>query len=189
MYKLCKTEQSANRQRLLEEGLLLAMSSKRYEEITVCDLCDQMGIPRKSFYRYFSSKDGALYALIDDTLLEFEQTCGFLSGTGYQDPDLKGFYEFWYRHRLLLDVLAKSGLGGILTARAITKAQTEYNVSSRVTDVSPQVRHFSVSFGICGLMCIMGQWHAGGCRETPEEMAAVTEQILSTPLVHLVGKN
>ena len=63
MYKLCRTEQSAQRQRQLEQGLLLAMKTKRYEEITISDLCDQMGIPRKSFYRYFSSKDGALHAL------------------------------------------------------------------------------------------------------------------------------
>ena len=72
MYKLCKTEQSAQRQRELERGLLNAMSTHQYEEISVSDLCDQMEIPRKSFYRYFSSKDGALHALIDHTLLEFE---------------------------------------------------------------------------------------------------------------------
>ena len=51
MYKLCKTEQSARRQRELEQGLLAAMSTHQYEEITVSDLCDQMNIPRKSFYR------------------------------------------------------------------------------------------------------------------------------------------
>ena len=70
MYKLCKTEQSAQRQRQLEEGLLTAMRTKRYEESSISDLCDQMGIPRKSFYRYFSGKDGALHALIDHTLME-----------------------------------------------------------------------------------------------------------------------
>ena len=56
MYKLCKTEQSAQRQRSLEEGLLPAMKTKRYEEITISDLCSQMEIPRKSFYRYFPAR-------------------------------------------------------------------------------------------------------------------------------------
>ena len=72
MYKLCKTERSANRQRQLEEGLLTAMETTRYDDISVSDLCEQMDIPRKSFYRYFDSKDGALQALIDHTLMEFE---------------------------------------------------------------------------------------------------------------------
>ena len=71
MYKLCKTEQSAARQRQLEQGLLQVMSTSRYEDINVSGLCQKMGIPRKSFYRYFSSKDGALHALIDHTLMEY----------------------------------------------------------------------------------------------------------------------
>ena len=37
MYKLCKTEQSAARQRLLESGLLEAMSLQRYEEISISE--------------------------------------------------------------------------------------------------------------------------------------------------------
>ena len=72
MYKLCKTEQSAARQRELEEGLLNIMLSRHYDEISVSELCDQLNVPRKSFYRYFSGKDGALHALIDHTLLEYE---------------------------------------------------------------------------------------------------------------------
>ena len=68
MYKLCKTEQSALRQRELEEGLLKTMSVHHYDDISVSDLCQQMDIPRKSFYRYFSSKDGALFALIEKTV-------------------------------------------------------------------------------------------------------------------------
>ena len=72
MYKACKTEQSAARQRELEQGLLAAMISHPFDEISISDLCTQIGIPRKSFYRYFSSKEGALHALLDHTLMEME---------------------------------------------------------------------------------------------------------------------
>ena len=72
MYKLCKTEQSAKRQRELEQVLLRMMNSTLYEDITVINFCENAGIPRKAFYRYFSSKDGALHALLDHTLLELE---------------------------------------------------------------------------------------------------------------------
>ena len=51
MYKLCKTEQSAGRQRELEQGLLHLMLKNRYEDISVSDLCNFMKIPRNSFYR------------------------------------------------------------------------------------------------------------------------------------------
>ncbi len=72
MYKLCKTEQSAARQKELEQGLMELMTVTRYEDISVSDLCLELNIPRKAFYRYFSSKDGALHGLIDHTLLGFE---------------------------------------------------------------------------------------------------------------------
>ena len=65
MYKFCKTEQSFQRQRELEQGLLAMMEHHRFEEISVSDLCDRLNIPRKSFYRYFSSKDGK--SLVEET--------------------------------------------------------------------------------------------------------------------------
>lgn len=71
MYKRCVTEQSACRQRELEQGVLRIMTEQRYEDIAVIDLCNGLNIPRKAFYRYFSSKEGALFALIDHTLMDF----------------------------------------------------------------------------------------------------------------------
>ena len=58
MYNLCKTEQSALRQRQIEDTLLSEMAVRRYEGISVSDLCQKSAIPRKAFYRYFSSKEG-----------------------------------------------------------------------------------------------------------------------------------
>ncbi len=71
MYKRCITEQSARWQRELEQGLLEIMATRRYEDITIMELCSWLDIPRKAFYRYFSSKEGAIYALIDHTLMDF----------------------------------------------------------------------------------------------------------------------
>ena len=127
MYKLCKTEQSASRQRQLEQGLLKAMGKHRFEEISVSDLCDDLGIPRKSFYRYFSSKDGALFALLDHTLLQFYEIDGknrLAGGTALGDLD--SFFKFWYTHKELLDALQRSQLEGLLVQRATMLAKKEY---------------------------------------------------------------
>ena len=71
MYKRCVTEQSAKRQRELEQGLLEVMAVRRFEDISITDLCLSLDIPRKAFCRYFSSREGALCALIDHTLMDF----------------------------------------------------------------------------------------------------------------------
>ena len=186
MYKLCKTEQSAQRQRSLEEGLLTAMKTKRYEEITISDLCSQMEIPRKSFYRYFSSKDGALYALIDHTLLDFEQQTGILTGDalGNVARDLRHFFAFWQERRQLLDALERSGLSGVLVQRAISQAQNEY-VPSRFPS-NPEARamqQHTITFAICGLMSMVTRWHRSGYAESVAEMAQIATTLLTKPLM------
>lgn len=191
MYKLCKTEQSATRQRQLEEGLLAAMKVKRYEEISISDLCEQMQIPRKSFYRYFSSKDGALHALLDHTLLDFEQQTGILSGAGLRDAhaDLKHFFDFWLKNKSLLDALERSGISGILVQRAINQAQNEFQTPRYPpTPEMKAVQSHAITFTICGLMSMVTRWHRGGCAESTAEMAQIATLMLTRPLVQMPEK-
>ena len=46
MYKLCKTERSAKRQREIEHALLDLMTERHYETISVTELCEKMVMPR-----------------------------------------------------------------------------------------------------------------------------------------------
>ena len=54
MAKTCTTEKTAARQRWIENGLLELMLEKRFEDISVTELCDHLSLSRRSFYRYFS---------------------------------------------------------------------------------------------------------------------------------------
>lgn len=186
MYKLCKTEQSAARQRQLEQGLLQVMSTSRYEDINVSGLCQKMGIPRKSFYRYFSSKDGALHALIDHTLMEygvFDENRPVRSSRTLHS-DLKGFFEFWIRHEKLLSALERSSMSGVLIERSINYASSETVFPNRfMSGESREMRQHVVTFAVCGLMTMMVQWHHGGYKESASEMAVVAARLLTQPLV------
>ena len=145
-----------------------------------------MELPRKSFYRYFSSKDGALYALIDHTLLDFEQQTGILTGNtlGNVSRDLQHFFAFWQERRQLLDALERSGLSGVLVQRAISQAQNEY-VPSR-SPANPEIRamqYHAVTFAICGLMSMVTRWHRSGYSESVTEMAQIATTLLTRPLI------
>lgn len=183
MYKLCKTEQSANRQRQLEKGLLDAMLVTRYEDISVSDLCERMGVPRKSFYRYFSSKDGALYALLDHTMLQF-YTEGFRSAKGGTAlGDLGQFFVFWHEHRDLLKALDRSQLSGILMERATVLALREKLMPIRIQSWSADLQGLALSFAICGLISMVFQWHRQGYRLSVEELTGVAAAMLTKPLI------
>lgn len=185
MYKLCKTEQSMKRQRQLELGLLKQMLARRYEDLSVSDLCDQLKIPRKSFYRYFSSKDGALYALLDHTMLEFYEG-GFHSPDGGTAlGDLDQFFVFWYQHKELLTALQRSSLSGILVERATILAQKERLMPNRMQGMSSEIQGLALSFSICGLLSMVIQWHAQGYTVSPEEMTRLAKEMLTQPLIPL----
>lgn len=185
MYKLCKTEQSAQRQRELERGLLAAMSTHQYDEISVSDLCDQMEIPRKSFYRYFSSKDGALHALIDHTLLEYESFPSTLKPgekRTYQ-KDLERFFLFWKAQKPLLDALERSGISGVLVTRSIDHALSAAGTPTRFLHQDERVaREHATMFGVCGLMSMVLNWHHTGYQLTPRQMSVIAVQLLTEPL-------
>ena len=184
MYKFCKTEQSFQRQRELEQGLLAMMAHQRFEEISVSDLCDRMGIPRKSFYRYFSSKDGALFALLDHTIMEFYDT-GSIEGLrgGTPSGDLERFFQFWKSHRKLIDAMQRSNLSGMLVERAVNLAKQEQLMPGYVRDWEDTLKDVAMSFAVCGLMSMVLQWHYEGYKIPTEQMAKAAVTMLSRPLI------
>jgi len=185
LYKQCRTEQSAARQRELEQGLLEAMEEQLFVDITVSDLCDRMGIPRKSFYRYFSSKEGALSALLDHTLLEFESGSRdvFFGGQGLEKT-LEWFFRFWKEQKRLLDALERSGLSGHLVLRAIEYAKMSAGTPLRfMLNEEKLAREYGTSFMVCGLMAMVLQWHHNGYPLQPQQMAAIALQMTTNPLV------
>ena len=184
MYKLCKTEQSAARQRQLEQGLLQAMLTQQYEDISISELCDRLGVPRKSFYRYFSSKDGALYALLDHTMMEFFEAEGSSSVIvpGTQMGDLDRYFTFWRQHSDLINALHRNGLAGILVDRALKLAQRERLMPGYIQQMPQETQSLALSFAVCGLISMVLQWYAQGFKTSPEEMTRIAVSILTKPL-------
>lgn len=188
MYKLCKTEQSAARQRQLEKGLLLAMSTHHYAEISVSDLCSWLNIPRKSFYRYFSGKDGALHALIDHTLLEFE-SFGIAERPGEKQTfqsELERFFSFWIHQKPLLDALERSNMSGQLVIRTIEHALSDTGTMGRfLLQEDREIRRHATMFGVCGLMAMVLEWHHGGYVMSARQLASIASSLLTEPMYSL----
>ncbi len=185
MYKLCKTEQSATRQKLIETALLDKMKSKRFEDISVSELCEALSMPRKAFYRYFESKDGALRALLDHTLADFQHF-----GSEYTDHeqrslarDLEQFYLFWLRRREMLDAFEKSNLTGLLIQSSLQYSISDHiNPRKFLPEESDWMRSQVFLFAISGLMTSMLEWYRRGFCESTRSMAEAACRMLSAPL-------
>ena len=185
MYKQCKTEQSASRQRRMEIGLLELMNIKPFEDISVSDLCEHLQIPRKSFYRYFSSKEGAFNALLDHTMMEYE---GFNAVYAERDQrtlqkELTQFFLFWMAHKDLLDALAKNNMSGNLVERTMSHISNGEVIPRRFLSDETLYAQKQVSlFCISGLMSIVLTWHKDGYPQSAEQMATITARLVSQPL-------
>ena len=185
MYKRCVTEQSAQRQRELEAGLLSTMLTRPYEDISVSDLCETLKIPRKSFYRYFTSKDGALHALIDHTILDFSGEM-FSGDLGATLATLERFFQFWKNRKPLLDALQRNNLSGILIQRAVARTTEEELLSPKLfPPQSGLPRDYAAHFFVTGLLTMVLQWHSNHYDIPAKEMSEISAHLLTHPMVDI----
>lgn len=176
MYKICHTEESSRRQRQLEQGLLDVLQNMPYEKITLTHLCSRMQIPRKSFYRYFPTKDDCLLALIDHTLSDCNDIAlKGLTGSGTLDQSVQlRFFRFWMEHSALLDAIRDNGLRYLLLDRTTVIVDRMKENTESGSFARDQAEYF-IAYG---LMTTVLRWHHYGFRSSPEEMAEVFGQLL-----------
>jgi len=185
MYKLCKTEQSAQRQREIEKALLSALEKKNYQDITITELCLTLHMPRKTFYRYFGSKDDALYALIEHTMFDYS---GFnqKSYEGIErtlQREIYDFFNFWYERRDFLDIFHRNGmLDKIIEVSVNFPIKDLVNLSKFLPNDSEWARARIFKFAVCGLITSMIDWYKEGFKTNISDMVNISCRVLSQPL-------
>lgn len=185
MYKICKTESSARRQREIENCLLELMSIKRYEDITITELSEKMNMPRKAFYRYFDSKEDALYALIDHTMAEYS---GFTVDKSRDSNrslrrELEEYFKFWISKQYLLNALDRSGLVGTLIERNISYPVKDVIMLEKfLPDEDRDISESIFKFAFSGLVYTMINWYRDGFATSTADMAKVACRMLREPL-------
>lgn len=178
MYKHCNTEDSARRQRQLEQCLLELMKENPYNSITIGQLCQHAGVSRKSFYRYFDSKDGCLHALLDHTIMD---------GFAYYMPENQiarfdltvctRIFEFWQQQTPLLDVLEKNSLSLQILQRTVRYILEEEPDYARFMGISPDYVMEHIIYHIGALKGLIITWHHGGYRKTAAQMGQILYQL------------
>lgn len=187
MYKICKTEGSALRQRMLENTLLEAMGAKPYSKITISALCQQAGIPRKAFYRYFSTMDDALLALIDHTLAG----CNGMTLMGWDGSDrfsvdtIECFFSYWLEQKPFLDALTANGFWPKLLERTIIFINRQKTGLEQPEIGEHYEQDLPEYFVAAGLMSTVLRWYSHGYPSTPRRMAEAAAGLLAAPGIPL----
>lgn len=181
MYHKCSTEKGVQKQRRIEQGLMELMKQYPYEDITVSMLTNYLQIPRKTFYRHYGCKDDALYALLDHTLMDYEQL--IVQRLPYHSrTEIESYFEFWGAHGTLLDALNQNNLSGMLTQFAIRKALQEHGSWSNLHSVDTPSEKDALVFTVSGMYSLMMNWYQNGCNRSPKQMAEISIQLLMQPM-------
>lgn len=186
MYKKCKTAPSISRQKEIEKVFLNLLITNSYEDLTVCTICQKAQIPRKAFYRYFDGKEGLLKALIEHTLLGYQDFyLNFKSGRRTLQGELECFFAFWLHdpQKTLLKVMIKNSLVGHILKLSQSSSLIE-NVDAKkfLPNETDAMRSQIFNFAISGLMTLMLEWFNGGHKESPAKMAEISCRLIQHPL-------
>lgn len=174
MYKQCRIEQSAKRQREFELALLRLMKYKSYLRISVTDLCKETNVPRNAFYRYFETMDDVLDALLDYECLEslkcFDDD---IIIRGNAQKCFEEFFVYWSQKCELLNILEKYELSTRLITRASQMMIADSTERQKCLSVKDMQKICFINSGVL----LMVLWHHSGMKQSPREMGMELQKI------------
>lgn len=168
-------------QKYFIDALLALMAEKDYEKISVSELAKRAQYDRRTFYRYFKSKDDILclhYAELLHEMAELTNQKGVLTPRSF----CLAYFEFWNGHTDFLTLLDRHRLLHFLGERQ--ELMIYHHVGHRVQEDLPDTLSETAEFGQYsfyftqgGLWSALIYWVHTGMKQSP---AVLTEHILNT---------
>jgi AcrR family transcriptional regulator len=171
------TNPSALRSReWLTNALLTLLESQKYEEITIKEICREADLSRQTFYQIFDSKDEIVEYQFIRLFTEFKAACGNFEGISLGELSLS-FFSFFKKHNDFIRVMTSNNMAYLLE-REFEHFLPQIDLFKRInkTEEHPD---YSVCY-MAGALCqILIHWYDKGMDLPVEEVASLTEQIIS----------
>ena len=186
MYKNCRTERSAQRQRQFAHEMMEMLYHQPYDDITVSMVCERVNMPRKAFYRYFESKQDILFLIADEFLHNYEKDIDlYLRKKQHTfQEELKRIFEVARQSKPLLDALERDGLRNAYFGYIFEQclSNTGFTKHLALQNTQTQLR-VSQLFIISGLVSLFIDWLNRGCLESEQEIAEAAAGLFTQPLI------
>ena len=154
------------------------MADISYGSITIGQICEKAGVSRKSFYRYFDSKDGCLHALLDHVIMG---ASAYYMNDADENQTSSLFciriFEYWQRQTLLLDALEKNGKSLLIMQRMIPHILNEEPQYASYMKIPEDHVMEHIIYSVSGVMGLVLAWQHGGYQKTAEQMGNLLYQM------------
>ena len=182
MYKNCKTDISAQRQKHIAQCLLDMITKENFEDITITELCQRAGVPRNTFYRYFANKEAVLRYLLEDSLREVLQKVVQTYHTS-QEREMIYHIANWlrfYKEQERVWALFDDKLHGILIGQVVAHYGSLLDPINKLDFRNQQTK--GIIFYAYGMQGILDVWRHFGYEQSEEEVAVQLYNIIRNPI-------
>lgn len=170
-----KNEKTINRAKQhFIDALLALMEEKPFADITVYELAARAEYDRRTYYRYFKSKEDILILHCSDILGEMADLL-IQKGTLTFHSGILSYYEFWQRHLDFLKLLDRNRMLPFLEEQMdlLFYSSVGKAVQKDLPDTLPDVAalgRYSFFFTAGGLWNVLVWWVGEGAVQTPEKL-------------------
>lgn len=168
---------------LLKEYLFTAliklMDQKDFKDIKISEIAQKAGVSRMTYYRTYESKEDILIQYFKE---QAEKATAQLKGRDdlNAEESLTLFFNFFKEQAHLLEYLQKAGLLKEVGFRFANFISDTYEHHDRHL-TSPAYKSYEVNFIAGGIFLILMNWVERDLRETPNELARMTMEMLRIP--------
>ena len=169
---------------LLRHCLAELMKTKKINEITVKELTDMSDLNRGTFYLHYRDVYDLLEQTEKELMEDFNRALEKFEPANPLPHTAPFFTEVYSIVKENQDIVAiLLGENGDLQfqnrLREVVKGKCLKDLMEHYQNLDPGNYTVLFYFILSGCIGIVQYWLKGGCRETPEELAAITEEIIA----------
>jgi len=176
-----------NQTRLFIINSLLELLEKRsYNSITINMIADKATLGRRTFYRYFKTKDDAMKYITEQLMDQFADTVIRNDSHGIEEVTI-AYFQFWEQYINILLLLKKAHLLYFIednltdliiqVAKKVKHIPTNFPAEKLVKLY--EKHHYEFSIKLAGFWKATIIWCEENPRKSPEEMAKIITALLT----------
>lgn len=154
----------------LEEALFdLLATKKSLQNISIAELSEHAQIARRTFYRYYHSKEQVLTNYLDRLIQDYISKLQTEKLTNFEDL-VNLFFQYWSQYTELLKILQDANLLVLILQRFYDRLPAAYTTVMapwHVTNSNQRQITYDSRFIVGGLYNIFDEWLKGDCQEMP----------------------
>lgn len=153
----------------MARGSLVRSTKKALRNISVAELSEHAQIARRTFYRYYHSKEEVLTNYLDRLIQDYIIELQTEKLTNFEDL-VNLFFQYWSQYAEPLKILQDSNLLVLILQRSYDKLPAAYTTVMapwHVTNSNQKQITYDSRFIVGGLYNIFDEWLKGDYQEMP----------------------